>query len=64
MTDFPHDFVNQKQNRQDKMLHYVHTRPDEFQTVLKFVQFHLVHMVDGVKRYIKLDIFCINNIIY
>ncbi len=43
MTDFSHDFVNQKQNRQDKMLRYVHTRPDEFQTVLKFVRFHLVY---------------------
>jgi hypothetical protein len=47
MTDFSHDFVNQKQNRQDKLLCYytftVHTRPDEFQTVLKFVRFHLVH---------------------
>ena len=43
MTDFSHDFVNQKQNRQDKLLCYVHTRPDEFQTVLKFVRLHLVH---------------------
>jgi hypothetical protein len=26
-----------------RLLCYVHTRPDEFQTVLKFVRFHPVH---------------------